>query len=261
MINIIQAKEAFSEYVKMYNLDDTKIALKIKHIYMVADNSRKIAIRVGFNEEEQQLAELIGLLHDIGRFEQIRLYNTFVDSKSVNHGELGVKILFEDGLIRKFVSEDYYDDIIKVAILNHNKGKIDPNISGKTLEFCKVIRDADKLDIFRVFLSESLEDTHEKADLSEDLVSDEIFREFKYDRYIDYKNRESSADIMVSHIAYIYDFNYDYCLKQIRNGRYIEKLIDLANFKNEETIKKMNEIVEIANDYMDEKLSKAEINS
>lgn len=68
-----------------------------------------------------ELAELIGLLHDIGRFEQIKRYNTFIDKNSINHGQLGVKILFDDNQIRRFIKDSKYDDIIKTAILNHNR--------------------------------------------------------------------------------------------------------------------------------------------
>lgn len=253
MINIEKAKKAFAEYVKKYNPEDGKISLKIKHIYRVADISKDIAIKNNFSEEDMKLAELIGLLHDIGRFEQIRVYNTFIDHKSVNHAEMGVKVLFEDGIIRKFIEQTDYDEIIKVAILNHNKGRIDSQISGKTLEFCKIIRDADKVDIFNVLTTEKIVDAYEKEDLSNEIVSDEIFREFKEDKIIDYSKRTSAADIMVGHIAYIFDFNYDYCLKIIKEQNYIYKLIKRANYKNEETIKKMNEIVEIANKYINEK--------
>lgn len=253
MINIETAKKVFAEYIRNYNPENGKIALKIKHIFRVADISRKIAIKSGFNEEDQNLAELIGLLHDIGRFEQARIYDTFVDSKSVNHGEMGVKVLFEDGWIYKFLEDREYDEIIKTAILNHNRNKIDDNVSGKTLEFCKIIRDADKTDIFYVLNTESIEDTYGKADISEDLISDEILREFKEDREIDYKKRNSAADIMVSHIAYVFDFNNYYCLKMVQDNRYIEKLVQRANYKNPDTIKKMNELVEIANKFIDEK--------
>lgn len=111
MINIENAKIAFSNFLKNYNMDDGKIALKVKHIYKVSEISRKIAVKNNFSEEEQKLAELIGLLHDIGRFDQIRIYNTFIDYKSENHAELGIKILFKNGLIRKFVEDDKYNEV------------------------------------------------------------------------------------------------------------------------------------------------------
>ena len=253
MIDMKRAKGVFAEYVRKYNPENGRIALKIKHIYRVADICREIAIKAGFDEEEQNLAELIGLLHDIGRFEQVRLYDTFVDVKSVNHAEIGVKVLFNEGLINKFVEDRKYDDIIKTAILNHNKGLICNDVSGKTLDYCKIIRDADKTDIFYVLNTEKIGDIYEKDDISEDLISDEIFREFKEDRLIDYKQRKSSADIMVSHLAYVFDFNNYYCLKKIKDCGYIEKLVQRGNYKNPDTIKKMNEIIKIANSFIDEK--------
>lgn len=254
MINLEKAKNAFKKYVKNYNPEDGKIAIKINHIYRVAEISREIAIMNNFKDEEQKLSELIGLLHDIGRFEQIRVYNTFNDNKSINHAEMAIKVLFEDGLIRDFITQTDYDEIIKTAILNHNKGRIDENIDEKILPFCKVIRDADKVDIFYVLNEEKFENTYEKADISNEKISDEICREFKEDRIIDYKKRKSAADIMVSHFAYIFDFNYGYCLKKIKQEKYLEKLYEKANYKNQETITKMEEIIEIANKYIDEKL-------
>ena len=61
---------------------------------------------LNLSEEDILLAELIGLLHDIGRFEQIKNYHTFLDKESIDHAEYGNKILFEDDLIRNFITED-----------------------------------------------------------------------------------------------------------------------------------------------------------
>lgn len=250
MINIKNAKEVFKEYVNKYDAYNGKVALKISHILRVSEISKNIAQKNNLTKEEQDLAELIGLLHDIGRFEQVKLYNTFVDVKSVNHAELGVKILFEDGLIRKFIDDTKYDNIIKSAILNHNRGDITANISEEELKFSKIIRDADKVDIFHVLVTEELEDIYGCSDFSEDLITKEIFEEFCNNKRIDYKNRKTTADIWVSHMAYIYDFNFDYCLRKIKDEGYIEKLLKRVNFKNKETIYLANEIVRLVNEYM-----------
>ena len=84
MIDIENAKRVFKEYVKDYNPNDGKIALKISHILRVTQKSRELAEELNLNEEDTDLAELIGLLHDIGRFEQVRIYNTFYDKDSKN---------------------------------------------------------------------------------------------------------------------------------------------------------------------------------
>lgn len=252
-IDIKKAKEAFKEYVKKYNPKDEKIKLKISHIERVSQIARKIAIQQKLGEEDIELAELIGLLHDLGRFEQARVYNTFVDKDSINHGEYGVKILFENGLIRNFIETDEFDEIIKLSIINHNRLKIQDGLTERQNLHARIIRDADKTDIFYVLTIEDKKAIWEKADLSNDIITDEIYREFTQDMAIDYKNRETSADILVSHFAYVYDFNFKESLKLIKENGYLEKLYKRFTFKDKKTMERYNEIYEIAKKYLEEK--------
>lgn len=253
MINIEIAKKAFKEYVKRYNIQDTKIKLKITHIERVSKIAKKIAIQQNLSEEDIQLAELIGLLHDIGRFEQARVYHTFVDKDSINHGEYGAKVLFEDGLIRNFIETDEFDEIIKLSILNHNRAKIQDGLTERQNLHARIIRDADKIDIFAILTVGDKEAIWEKADLSNDIITDEIYREFIQDKGIDYKDRKTSADILVSHFAYVYDFNFKESLRIIKENGYLEKLYKRFTFKDEKTMKRYNEIYRIAKKYLEEK--------
>ena len=82
----------------------------------VAELSEMIARGIGMDEENVQLAKVIGLLHDIGRFEQLRRFHDFRDYLTVDHAQLGVEILKENHLIRSFVEDEKYDDIIFQAI-------------------------------------------------------------------------------------------------------------------------------------------------
>ena len=70
MIDLTKAKMAFKKYVSNYDITDPNVELKIEHTYRVADVALEVSKAIGENEENQQLAELIGILHDIGRFEQ-----------------------------------------------------------------------------------------------------------------------------------------------------------------------------------------------
>ena len=252
-IDIEKAKEAFKEYVKNYDPEDEKIKLKISHIERVSQIAKRIAVQQNLSEEDMQLAELIGLLHDIGRFEQARVYHTFVDRDSINHGEYGVKVLFKDGLIRNFIETDEFDEIIKLSILNHNRAKIQDGLTEKQNLHARIIRDADKIDIFAILTVGDKKAIWEKADLSNDIITDEIYKEFTQDSTIDYKNRETSADILVSHFAYVYDFNFKESLKIIKENGYLEKLYKRFTFKDEKTMEKYNEIYRIAKKYLEEK--------
>ena len=252
-IDIKKAKEAFREYVKNFDPEDEKIKLKIAHIEIVSQIAKRIAVQQNLSEEDIQLAELIGLLHDIGRFEQASVYHTFVDRDSINHGEYGVKVLFEDGLMRNFIETDEFDEIIKLSILNHNRAKIQDGLTEKQNLHARIIRDADKIDLFAILTVGDKKAIWEKADLSNDIITDEIYREFTQDMVIDYKNRETSADILVSHFAYVYDFNFKESLKIIKENGYLEKLYKRFTFKDEKTMEKYNEIYRIAKKYLEEK--------
>ena len=146
MINLRKAQESFKEYLKDYDIEDGNIKLKIRHTYEVVNKSEYISKGLGLNQENIELAKLIALLHDIGRFEQVKQTNDFLDSKDFDHANYGVKVLFEDNLIRKFIENNKYDNIIKEAIYNHNKYKIEENLNDAELLHSKIIRDADKFE-------------------------------------------------------------------------------------------------------------------
>ena len=155
MIDIEFAKREFNDYLKPFDVNNPKIALKITHTYKVVSSADYISKSIGLNEEDHNLALLIALLHDIGRFKQIELFDDYSDNK-IDHADLGVKILFEDGLIRKFIKDESFDSIIKNAIANHNRYKIEEKgLTKRDILHAKIIRDADKLDNFRVKEKES----------------------------------------------------------------------------------------------------------
>ena len=71
MIDIIHARRVFDAYLDQFDRTDEKIRLKIIHTDGVVRYMTEICRRMGMPEEERRLAELIALLHDIGRFEQL----------------------------------------------------------------------------------------------------------------------------------------------------------------------------------------------
>ena len=119
MIDLQYAKKAFENYLNDYDQKNEKIKLKIVHTYGVMECSKKITEDMKLSAEDCELAQIIGLLHDIGRFEQLKCYNSF-EPGTMDHAAFGVRILFEERLIRRFVEEDKWDEIIKTAIGHHS---------------------------------------------------------------------------------------------------------------------------------------------
>ena len=102
-INRAEAEKSFHDYTAAYDLDDAKVALKVEHTFRVAGLCDVISDSLGMTGYDKDLAWLLGMLHDIGRFEQVRRYHTFRDALSVNHAELSADILFREGLIKNFI--------------------------------------------------------------------------------------------------------------------------------------------------------------
>lgn len=256
MIDITKAKKSFKDYVKDYDIENPKIRLKIAHIERTSKVARKMAEKLRLPKEDIELAELIGLLHDIGRFEQVKKYNTFVDHLSENHAKIGVDVLFKSGLIRKFIEDDKYDKIIELAIINHNKDKnmLPKDLSPKEDLHVKLIRDSDKVDIIYLLTFDEQKTLWDSDNLNKETFSDEIYNEFIKDHNIIYKNRKTNADKLISHFAYAFDFNFDYSLKNIYENKYYDKLYNRFNFEDINTQNRFNEIYKITIEYMKERV-------
>ena len=248
MIDIENAKKVFDEYVSNYDPTVGRIKLKIEHIKRVAENIKNIALEQDLDSEQIKLAEIIGLLHDIGRFEQVRLYDTFSDKISVNHGEYGVKVLFEDGLINKFNLNEKEKEIVKLAILNHNRDKIQEGLDDEQLLYAKMIRDADKLDIYYTMCKYDFKDTFWYPDFDCEEISDLIMNEFKNDKKVNYADIKNNADVIVIFYAYVYDFYFETTKNILKEKNYLEKFTEKVckNFKSEKIHTQVKEILEIS---------------
>lgn len=240
MIDILKAKKVFKEYIKNYNPEDGKIKIKIAHIERVSQIAKRLAEELGLEEEDIKLAELIGLLHDIGRFEQIKVYNTFLDKDSIDHGEYAIKVLYEDGLIKKFLDTYKYDNIIKKSILNHNQAKIEEGLLERENLHSKIIRDADKMDIFYVLTTGDKKELY--GEIEYEKITNNIYEQFLNDKLINYNDLKTNVDLLVAQFTYVYDFNFKQSLEFIKENQYIEKLYNRFEFKNEETKQRMKVI-------------------
>ena len=242
-IDFIHARQVFEQYLDNYDREDDKIRLKITHTYCVVDCSREIAVRMGLSDEDVELAMMIGLLHDIGRFEQLRRYNSF-EPATMDHAAEGVHILFEEGVIREFMEDDRFDELIRTAIARHSDFKLEGIEDERTLLHARLIRDADKLDNCRVKLEDSIEVLLNKTaeEAGREPISDVVFQTVCAGHSIYSPDRRTAMDYWVSYIAYIYDINFKETLQIIREKNYIPRIAARIPYTNEDTAKKMKRI-------------------
>ena len=123
-IDYSRAREVFEQYLNGYDRKDGKVRLKITHTYGVVAQSTALAKRMRLGEEDTQLARIIALLHDIGRFEQLRRFDSFLP-ETMDHAAYGVELLFGEGMIRDFLPEDTWDGIIRTAIAKHSDYRLE----------------------------------------------------------------------------------------------------------------------------------------
>ena len=244
MIDIQKAKIAFKDFLEQY--EDKKhlsFKLKVVHTYHVSENARKISEKLNLSKEEIKLAELIGLLHDIGRFEELKITNE-LNSVKFDHALHGSKMLFEQGMIRNFIEDSQYDEIIKKAIENHSRLEIEENLDERTLLHSKIIRDADKLDNYRVKKEESIEAifptrVNKKEDMEESLLSDKVYEAILSRKCVNIHDRVTPLDFWVCILAFTFDLNFDVTYKIVKENDYINILIDRFDYKDKETKSRM----------------------
>lgn len=259
MIDINNAKKVFQDYVSNYDPTNGRIKLKIDHILRVSEICKNIAISLNLTEEEIKVAELIGLFHDLGRFEQVRLFNTYNDKVcGIDHADFSNKVLFENNFIRKFIEDDKYDEIIKIAIFNHNKLNIEPNLSEKELLFSKIVRDADKLDIIYTSTCYEFLDVFWYDNFNVEKIDEQIVENFAQTKLLEYKYVKTNADQSMCFFSYIYDLYFTYSIKYLKENKYLELFVQRIKevFPSPTIHKQIDRVLDIANTYIDKQLKK-----
>ena len=259
MIDLIRAKNEFKEYLKEYDLKDERVNLKVTHTYGVVTASEYLANKLNLTKTEKDLSCLIALLHDIGRFEQSKVIKNVFDKADTlyfDHAIFGIKILFEENLIRKFIEDTSYDEIIKKAILNHNKYKIEEGLTFQELLQAKLIRDNDKTDNFRVKLTENLSvllGTDDIEKITSDTISDKIYEDFMNEKQLLIEDRKTYLDSWVSYISFIFDYNFDEALTYLKENDLVNKMFNRIAYTNPITIERINNMQKVANNFLEKR--------
>lgn len=258
MIDLKYTQNQFNNFIKRYNLNNEMIALKIAHMIRVMDVNIKFAKFQNLDNENIELAGVIGLLHDIGRFVQVEKYGTFIDSKSIDHCQAGVDLLFKDDNISNFVKDSKYYYTIEKAIANHGKFEIEQGLDENTLLHCKLIRDSDKTDIFEVMLRENPDTVFDGDFIENANIEFKVKEAFYNHKMVNKLDVKTVTDDYVRKVAFIYNYYFTENLKYIKEQNYIDKMTArfLNSFKicNQSTINEIKEIQLYANKYIEKNI-------
>lgn len=236
--------EVFDKYVSNYDIGNIKIKSKYDHSYRVMNLSKEYAIKLGFNEHDVELATLIGLLHDFGRFEQFRIYHSFNDLETIDHADYSVEQLFDKGRIKDYYNNEDDYELIKFAIKNHNKFSIPDVNDERMLMHAKLIRDADKIDIIYLMGNK---DEYDSTVINEPITK-EVLECIKQHKTINREYCKNKNDRIAVYFAFVFDINNDVCLEKLKEyyKTYYKKLNSKEIFEEvyEEVIKYIDERID-----------------
>ena len=213
--------KAFDEYVNGFDLSDKRIQNKVPHSKRVADIAEEIGASIFNNKEIIELCYTIGLLHDVGRFPQWTKFKTFNDFRSVDHADESIEMLFGDTkLIKAFEVPEKWHKYIEMAVKYHNKLKIDVTVLHEAvkdynldyvlmLTLCKIARDADKLDIFKIFIKRTAQEIETSSEYTGNGYTPEIMEAFWEKRTCDFSFNKTLLDRAVGILALPYDLNFE----------------------------------------------------
>lgn len=237
--------QAFEEYTSNYDMKNPNIYLKYIHTGKVAENCECIARSLGLSEEDCSLAWEIGMLHDIGRFEQLRRFHTYNDAISIDHAQFGADLLFKEGLIEKFDPDGNQNDLLEKAVRYHSLYRIPEGLTEREMMFCQIIRDADKVDIYRANYETGVHVVYQvtEAELRNSEITPEVYAVFLEERAVPRAIKKTVADNLVGHIALSFELVYPKSRELADQQGFMWKLLD-TQFDNPQTIEIMKQISE-----------------
>lgn len=225
-------KKWFAAYVQTFTSEkidmQQNITLKKEHTKRVCCEILHLGHQLGLNASELRLAELTALFHDIGRFEQYARYGTFVDGKSVNHAQFGVRILQEKNVLARL--DESVRDLVLRIIAYHNRAVLPTEENATCLFFARLLRDADKLDIWRV-VTDYYQHKDQKNNTAIELglpdtpaFSDAVVKDLLARRIVNIRNLKNLNDFKLLQVGWVYDLNFTPTFQRVNEKGYLDMI-------------------------------------
>lgn len=254
-IELSITRQWFDSYAHSFAGEDRNLApllrLKYDHSFRVERFASRIASELGWSENDILRSRAVGVLHDVGRFRQFAEYGTFYDPESVDHGDLGEEVL--SGEFPWEYLAGHLESTIREAVKFHNKRIIPDGVSTAALPYLKLVRDADKLDVFRV-VREHFKDGSVRELLPrikpEPEVSRELVEEIEREGSASYSNVSTVLDFLMVQATWVFDINFRPSLSILKeNGTldWLEENLSIAP----ESEKIMEKVISHLNNNLD----------
>ncbi len=226
----------FHEYADSYinrNEEKAPYILKKEHTLRVCENIEVIARSLNLSPKKMALAKTAAMLHDLGRFRQYETWHTFFDPDSADHGRIGAEDIQTQGVLKGFLEEE--QQTILTAVRHHNVFRLPPDMKAGDLFLTRLLRDADKVDIFRVMVGKYRQDRslYRKEDQfitnsckDDHRVSPELINDMYACQSLDRLKVSSLNDLKLLQISWVFDLNFRESLKIVQEKKYLDAIFE-----------------------------------
>jgi hypothetical protein len=209
---------------------NNNLRLKETHTHRVCGEARLLAEALKMDANDARIAETIALLHDVGRFEQFKKYRTYKDTTSEDHAAIALRVMQAEHVLDGFDPAER--TLIEKAVEYHNKKMLPAGLDARTELFSKIIRDADKIDIYYLII-ENLKRYYAspctfKLEIEfpdEPKCSPQILEAVEKGSLIDYSMLRTLSDTILLQVGWVYDMYYDATLRRIVEKKYLDQYI------------------------------------
>ncbi|MBF0201541.1 MAG: HD domain-containing protein [Desulfamplus sp.] len=238
------------------------LQLKRDHALRVVDEIFSLASELALDDDSIHIAGAMALFHDLGRFRQFEKYRTFLDIKSENHARRSIlEIDAHDMLLGCSAREK---NLIRGAIAVHNAARVPRLKDSRKVFFMKLLRDADKLDIWRVVI-----DNYSSPDMQnyefinlglQDLrgCSPKAIEAIEKNRLVMGDSIGELNDFKLMQISWVFDLNFPQTMVKVRERGYVERLIESLSISRHDM--GLDEIFKSVFRFMDSEAGKSWLN-
>ena len=242
--------KTFEQYIKKFDMIKGNVKAMYFHSIKMMELCKDIASNLGvFTEEEIKVCGLIGLFHDISRFNNKNKRCMILDDDTDYTRDTINQLFVSDKLIRNITKDTKYDNIIKIAIYCHNKNGLPKGFDKKTLHFCMVLQDAHVIENFRMIINYPYMDMY-----IDNLPNSLVYNYFRNYKVINSKVSDNDADKILEVMSYIFGIHYPYSYYLLKEEDCVNKLFRALHI-NEKNIRKFFlQVVKVLNVYINRKI-------
>lgn len=205
-----------ARFLRMEEVSAGPIQLKTDHTFRVVDEITKLYARHSHPGVSLDLAASTALLHDIGRFQQYASFGTYDERISINHAALSVVVIDQLDLLACFQERE--QELLREAVLHHNAQSVPARLSGAGAFLLRLLRDADKLDIWRVVLD------LDTGDSEDDRCSAEVVELVKQFRSVPYSLVGTAMETRLFRISWVFDISFAETIRAVLERGYLERM-------------------------------------